>query len=145
MRTLILATVIGFGVIGCPNSPTVTDAAPKPVPCTEAKKANFTAPCPQDATPTPVPVSLDATPKPTPVVDAAPPATDSCTQACAKMMAMGCAQSADCAKVLELVQTNKIIRNPKTTNALTCNDLLKAGTSTDVTANGWNCVVSTKH
>jgi len=60
------------------------------------------------------------------------------------MITAGCGQSSDCTKVLGLVQSNRISRNPKTGNPLSCNDLVGVKSSADVTANGWTCVVSNK-
>ena len=61
------------------------------------------------------------------------------------MNAMGCPQQADCAKVLSLAQANRVIRNPKTQQGLTCNDVLAAKTPADVKAVGWNCGGAAKH
>lgn len=129
MRKLILALPLFVlplvGLVGCPN--------PQPVPPTPDA----------DAAPSPPTPSADSAPNPV-VVDASPPA-DPCTQACATMNAVGCAQQPDCAKVLSLTQNNRISRNPKTGNALNCNDLVGVKSPADVTANGWNCGSAAKH
>jgi len=60
------------------------------------------------------------------------------------MNAMGCAQQADCGKVLGLVSSGRTNRNPKTGNPLSCTDLLGVKSAADVTANGWTCGSSSK-
>lgn len=138
MRTILIFSAIcacaTLGMAGCPPTPPtppVVDAgADAPLPPPPVPTA--------DSAPTPTP-PVDAAPPP-PVVDASPPpSTDPCTNACNQMNSVGCAQQADCAKVLGLVQANRTNRNPKTSNALTCNDLLAVKSAADVTANGWSC------
>ena len=125
MRSLFLAVGLTVGLVGCPST-SVT-------PVTDSAKMDASKPD----------VTVDVKPKPTPTPTPVPtPVNDSCAQACTKMIAVGCAQMSNCAGVLDLVQANRIIRNPKTSNALSCNDLLSVTSSSDVASNGWNCVVS---
>ncbi len=136
----LFLAVSTLGMAGCPPTP------PNPPAPDGGPDGSPPPPVPtMDSAPTPTP-AVDAAPAPTPAQDAAPPApTDPCAKACAQMAAMGCAQQADCAKVLSLAQANRVIRNPKTQQGLTCNDLLGAKTSADVQAMGWNCGGASKH
>jgi len=129
--TLPLMVLVGVGALGagCPPNPT-------PTPGTDASAADV-------APPTPTP-GMDSAPPP--VVDASPPPPSNvCAQACAAMVAAGCAQAADCANVLSLVAANRTNRNPKTGNALACADLTGVKSAADVQANGWACSVPAKH
>jgi hypothetical protein len=141
MRTLmpVLAVVFAMstlGMAGCPN--------PGPNPPGPGDASADGTVSTMDSAPTPTP-TVDAAPPP-PVVDAAPPPPgDPCGLACSQMNDMGCPQAADCTKVLGLAQANRIIRNPKTGQVLTCADLVAAKTPADVKANGWNCNAPAKH
>jgi hypothetical protein len=136
MRTMmpLFAVVLAgatLGMAGCPNP------GPNPPGPTDAAV--------NDTSPPPTPTA-DSAPTPTVVMDATPPpSTDPCAQACAQMSTFGCAQQTDCANVLSLTQANRIIRNPKTKQGLTCTDLLGAKTPADVQAMGWNCGGASKH
>ena len=142
MRSILFFSVICatacMGMAGCPptppNPPTpdsgMSDVSPPPPPVPTADSA---------PTPPPPAPTVDAAP-PAPMVDSGPPpSTDPCVNACTQMNSVGCAQQADCGKVLGLVNANRTNRNPKTGNALTCSDLVSVKSSADVTANGWTC------
>ena len=74
----------------------------------------------------------------------AAPATDSgftgpCAPACLELQVLGCVVLPDCATVLQQDTTNRLIRNAKTGQPLTCADVAAARSVADVKAMGQPC------